>query len=380
MSIDDVASTSSRLRARDGSLAKRERAEIDRRVEHYRGGPLPDLTGRDVILVDDVVERDEAGAQLRAAEAGADPLDAHQRVVEPGTRVGQPAAGAGHRRRDAQRPRFVVRVADRPGRLDRLTERLLRLGQLAEPLLRLAEGLQRDRSPALYSCSGTAPRPFSPARPRPPGCRRAARDWRARARRGLEERALRSIARRKARSAVVRATSNSPPRWSAARLDRNAARPADRRSHEDAEGLLVEGDGPRQVAELPPHEREPAEDDADAAFRAGRRDVLERPLVRVQRLLQAADAAQRRAQVAARDRFVAGRLRDRQRFLEQLDGAAGFADARARLGQLRQRAGPRRRVAGALQPRQPALDDRRSPPASGPGSAGGRLRRTRAVG
>jgi putative phosphoribosyl transferase len=35
-------------------LAARERDELERRVAHYRGGrPLPDLTGRDVILVDD---------------------------------------------------------------------------------------------------------------------------------------------------------------------------------------------------------------------------------------------------------------------------------------------------------------------------------------
>ena len=35
-------------------LAKREETELDRRVERYRGGSsLPDLAGRDVILVDD---------------------------------------------------------------------------------------------------------------------------------------------------------------------------------------------------------------------------------------------------------------------------------------------------------------------------------------
>jgi putative phosphoribosyl transferase len=36
------------------SLANKERIELDRRVEQYRGrAPLPDLAGRDVILVDD---------------------------------------------------------------------------------------------------------------------------------------------------------------------------------------------------------------------------------------------------------------------------------------------------------------------------------------
>jgi predicted phosphoribosyltransferase len=30
-----------------------ERVELERRVEHYRSGPLPDLGGRDVVLVDD---------------------------------------------------------------------------------------------------------------------------------------------------------------------------------------------------------------------------------------------------------------------------------------------------------------------------------------
>lgn len=36
------------------ALAARERTELGRRVGHYRGGaPLPDLAGRDVILVDD---------------------------------------------------------------------------------------------------------------------------------------------------------------------------------------------------------------------------------------------------------------------------------------------------------------------------------------
>lgn len=35
-------------------LARRERAELVRRVDHYRAGrPLPSVTGRDVILVDD---------------------------------------------------------------------------------------------------------------------------------------------------------------------------------------------------------------------------------------------------------------------------------------------------------------------------------------
>src|SRR5438034_1242529 len=33
------------------ALAQRERVELERRVEHYRGGaPLPELAGRDVIL------------------------------------------------------------------------------------------------------------------------------------------------------------------------------------------------------------------------------------------------------------------------------------------------------------------------------------------
>src|SRR5204863_6455918 len=36
------------------ALAARERVELERRVEHYRrGAPLPDLDGRDLILVDD---------------------------------------------------------------------------------------------------------------------------------------------------------------------------------------------------------------------------------------------------------------------------------------------------------------------------------------
>src|SRR5438105_4488687 len=36
------------------SLAAGQRVELDRRVERYRrGAPLPDLVGRDVILVDD---------------------------------------------------------------------------------------------------------------------------------------------------------------------------------------------------------------------------------------------------------------------------------------------------------------------------------------
>jgi putative phosphoribosyl transferase len=36
------------------ALAERERTELDRRVERYRGGaPLPELEGRNVILVDD---------------------------------------------------------------------------------------------------------------------------------------------------------------------------------------------------------------------------------------------------------------------------------------------------------------------------------------
>jgi len=50
------------------ALAARERVELERRVEHYRrGAPLPDLDGRDLILVDDgLATGGTAEAALRA--------------------------------------------------------------------------------------------------------------------------------------------------------------------------------------------------------------------------------------------------------------------------------------------------------------------------
>ena len=261
----------------------------------------------------------------------------------------------------AERRRLVVRVADGPFRRDRLTERLLRLGQLVEPQLRLAERLQRDRLAGLV---------FLLAEQRRGPFRALGRDRRVadpQLEIGEHERRMALLERGLGVDRQAQGPLRGGPRevvlaglplvrrqvGQGAQLARLVAD-----LHEDLERLRIEGEGALQVAELSPDQREPVQDDADAASRAGRLEVLERPLMRVERFLQAADAAQRRAEVVARDRFAAGRLRDRQRFLEQLDGAARFADARARLGELRQRAGARRRVAGALQPRQPALDDR----------------------
>jgi predicted phosphoribosyltransferase len=54
-------------------LATREQAELERRVQRYRGGrPLPDITGRDVVLVDDGLATGvTAEAALRALRARA---------------------------------------------------------------------------------------------------------------------------------------------------------------------------------------------------------------------------------------------------------------------------------------------------------------------
>lgn len=52
--MDDVVLRLGISTAAFAVLAKREETELDRRVERYRGGSsLPDLAGRDVILVDD---------------------------------------------------------------------------------------------------------------------------------------------------------------------------------------------------------------------------------------------------------------------------------------------------------------------------------------
>ena len=52
--MDDVVLRLGISAAAFAVLAKREETELDRRVERYRGGSsLPDLAGRDVILVDD---------------------------------------------------------------------------------------------------------------------------------------------------------------------------------------------------------------------------------------------------------------------------------------------------------------------------------------
>ena len=172
MSIDDVASTSSRLRG------PRQLARFERQAIEALGRALAVQRRQhvDVILVDDVVERDEAGAQRGTAEAGADPLDAHQRVVEPGTRVSQPAAGAGHHRREAEGPRLVVRVADRPGRLGSAWRALLRRAAGRQPLRASPRRLRRDRLAGFeFAVRENSSRPVSRARPRAPGCRPGSR-------------------------------------------------------------------------------------------------------------------------------------------------------------------------------------------------------------